>query len=145
MTTVANTLKNNDNNNKCDKCNQRIHPNFTGYHKCGYANCAICKNAIRNSEYWDHIRSHPGHENDSPPPPRTSFGNRQQQQQNMSTSSRYDVGSSSSSSSTRSFNRNSIDAIQPQVGKEYEVDITEIGRHGDGVAKIRRFVIARTA
>jgi predicted RNA-binding protein with TRAM domain len=117
-------LKKND--DICDKCNQRIHPNFIGYHKCGYANCAICKNAIRNSEYWDHIRSHPGHENDSPPPPRTSFGNRQWY---------------STNSSTRSFNRDSADTIQLQVGKEYEVDITEIGRHGDGIARIQGFVI----
>jgi hypothetical protein len=36
-------LKKNDNNNKCDKCNLKIHPNFIGYHKCGYANCSICK------------------------------------------------------------------------------------------------------
>jgi predicted RNA-binding protein with TRAM domain len=119
-------LNKNHNNNKCDKCNQRIHPNFIGYHKCGYANCAICKNAIRNSEYWDHTRSHPGHENDSPPSPRTSFGKRQWY---------------STNSSTRSFNRDSADVTQPQVGKEYEVDITEIGRHGDGIARIRGFVI----
>ena len=114
------------NHNKCNKCNQRIHPSFIGYHKCGYANCPICKNAITNSEYWSHIRLHPGHENDSPPPPRTSFGNRQ---------------SYSTNSSTRSFNRSSAGAIQPQVGKEYEVDITQIGRHGDGIARIRGFVI----
>jgi predicted RNA-binding protein with TRAM domain len=118
-------LKKND--DVCDKCNQKIHPTFIGYHKCGYANCPVCKNAIKNSEYWDHIRSHPGHENDSPPPPqRTSFGNRQWY---------------STNSSTRSFNRDSADTIQPQVGKEYEVDITEIGRHGDGIARIRGFVI----
>ena len=114
------------NDDICDKCNQKIHPNFIGYHKCGYANCPVCKNAIRNSEYWDHIRSsHPGHENDShTPPPQTSFGNRQQQ--NMS-------GSSSGKGSTY--------AIQLQVGEEYEVDITQIGYHGDGIARIQGFVI----
>jgi hypothetical protein len=65
-------------NNKCDKCRLTIHPNFIGYHKCGYANCPICKNAITNSQYWFHIRSHPGHENDSPPRPReTTFNSRQ--------------------------------------------------------------------
>jgi predicted RNA-binding protein with TRAM domain len=116
--------------NKCDKCNQGIHPNFIGYHKCGYANCPICKNAITNSEYWYHIRSHPGHENDSPPPPRTSFENRQQQNRG----STYHGGSSSGS---KSFNKGSADATQLKVGKEYEVDITEIGRHGDGVARIQ--------
>jgi hypothetical protein len=49
------------------------------HHKCGYANCPICKNAILNSSYWHHIRSHPGHENDSPParppPTRKTFEN----------------------------------------------------------------------
>jgi predicted RNA-binding protein with TRAM domain len=115
--------------NKCDKCNQGIHPNFIGYHKCGYANCPICKNAIITSGYWYHIRSHPGHENDSPPPPRTSFENRQQQNRG----STYHGGSSS----RESFNRGSVDATQLKVGKEYEVDITEIGRHGDGVARIQ--------
>ncbi|HZC48421.1 MAG TPA: hypothetical protein VE244_05105 [Nitrososphaeraceae archaeon] len=65
-------------NNKCDKCRLTIHPDFIGYHKCGYANCPICKNAITNSQYWLHIRSHPGHENDSPHPPReTTFNSRQ--------------------------------------------------------------------
>jgi hypothetical protein len=102
--------------NKCDKCNQRIHPNFIGYHKCGHANCSICKNAITNSEYWDHIRSHPGHENDNPPPPRTNFGNR-----NISSNSGSAAG-----------------AIQLKVGNEYVVDITEISRQqGDGIARIQ--------
>lgn len=62
-------------NNKCDKCGLTIHPNFIGYHKCGYANCPICKNTITNSQYWFHIRSHPGHENDSPTPPRETTVN----------------------------------------------------------------------
>ena len=118
--------------NICDRCNQRIHPNFIGYHKCGYANCPVCKKAITNSEYWDHIKSHPAHENDSPQPPRTSFGNRQQ---NESRSTRYEGGSRNSGS--KSFNRDSADAIQLRVGKEYQVDITEIGRHGDGIAKVQ--------
>ena len=121
-------------NNKCDKCNVTIHPNFIGYHKCGYANCAICKNAITNSEYWSHIRSHPGHENDSPPPPRTTFGNKERYR----SSSSYGEGSSSS---TRSFNRGSADAIILKVGKEYEVDITQISRYGDGIARIQGCVI----
>jgi hypothetical protein len=67
----------NNNNNKCNECNLTIHPSFIGYHKCGYANCPICKNAIVISGYWYHIRSHPGHENDSPPPPRKAFENRE--------------------------------------------------------------------
>jgi predicted RNA-binding protein with TRAM domain len=136
VTALTNTLKKND-NNKCDKCNQRIHPNFIGHHKCGYANCAICKNAITNSEYWSHIRSHPGHENDSPPLPRTGFGNRLL---NATRSSRSDVGNSSRINKP-SLNRDSTDAIKLQVGKEYEVDITQIGDHGDGIARIQGRVI----
>jgi predicted RNA-binding protein with TRAM domain len=115
--------------NKCDKCNQRIHPNFIGYHKCGYSNCPVCKNAITTSGYWYHIRSHPGHENDSLPPPRTSFENRQQQKRGSTYHG--------SGSTGESFNRGSAYATQLKVGKEYEVDITEIGRHGDGVARIQ--------
>jgi predicted RNA-binding protein with TRAM domain len=122
-------LKKND--DKCYKCNQRIHPNFIGYHKCGYANCPICKNAITNSEYWFHIRAHPGHENDSPPPPRTTFGNKE----------RYRSSSSYDGSSTRSFNRDSLSSKQIEVGKGYEVDITEISRQGDGIARIQGFLI----
>ena len=119
------------NDDKCYKCNQRIHPNFIGYHKCGYANCPICKNAITNSEYWSHIRAHPGHENDSPPPPRTTFGNKE----------RYRSSSSYDGSSTRSFNRDSPSSKQIEVDKEYEVDITEISRQGDGIARIQGFQI----
>ena len=120
MTAAMNTLKKND--DKCDKCNLKIHPNFIGYHKCGYANCPICKNAITNSEYWSHIRSHPGHENDSRTlTPRTTFRNRERYR-----------------SSSRSFNRDSADAIQLKVGKEYEVDIT---RKGDGIARLQGFMI----
>ncbi len=137
MTAVTNTLKKNEDNNKCDKCNQRIHPNFIGYHKCGYANCPVCKNAITNSEYWNHIRSHPGHENDSPLPPRTSFGNRQLYE---SRSTRYDGRNNSSISEPR-FNRKSADATELEVGKEYQVDITQIGDHGDGIARIQGRVI----
>jgi predicted RNA-binding protein with TRAM domain len=119
------------NDDKCYKCNQRIHQNFIGYHKCGYANCPICKNAVTNSEYWSHIRAHPGHENDSPPPPRTTFGNKE----------RYRSSSSYDGSSTRSFNRDSPSSKQIEVGKEYEVDITEISRQGDGIARIQGFLI----
>jgi hypothetical protein len=65
--------------NTCDKCNIIIHRNYVGYHKCGYGNCPICKTPIMSSEYWHHIRSHPGHENDSPPQSRTAnrFGHRE--------------------------------------------------------------------
>ncbi|HEU4824294.1 MAG TPA: hypothetical protein VFS97_12780 [Nitrososphaeraceae archaeon] len=30
------------NSNKCKSCNLTIHPNFVGYHTCGYANCPVC-------------------------------------------------------------------------------------------------------
>ncbi|MFL6341989.1 MAG: TRAM domain-containing protein [Nitrososphaeraceae archaeon] len=134
MNTANDSLKKYD-NNKCDKCNIKIHPNFIGYHKCGYANCAICKNAITNSEYWSHIRSHPGHENDSPPPPlQRTFGNRERYRRNTSSN---DKGSSNS----RSFNRGSVDVTRPKVGKEYEVDITGISKYGDGIASIQGFLI----
>jgi hypothetical protein len=64
--------------NKCDKCNLTIHPNFIGNHKCDHQNCPICKSPVTPSQYWFHVRSHPGHENDSPPPPKVStFENRQ--------------------------------------------------------------------
>jgi hypothetical protein len=52
--------------NKCNMCNISIHPAFIGYHKCGYSNCPICKEPVTPSKYWFHLRSHPGHENDSP-------------------------------------------------------------------------------
>ncbi len=59
--------------NKCDKCNLTIHPNFMGNHKCDHQNCPICKNPITPSQYWPHIRSHPGHENDNPPLPKRNM------------------------------------------------------------------------
>ena len=63
--------------NKCDKCNLTIHPNFIGNHKCDHQNCPVCKSPISPSQYWFHIRTHPGHENDSPPPPKErTFENR---------------------------------------------------------------------
>ena len=63
--------------NKCEKCNLTLHPNFIGHHECGHQNCPICKSPISPSQYWFHIRSHPGHENDSPQPPKEhTFENR---------------------------------------------------------------------
>lgn len=63
--------------NKCDKCNLTIHPNFIGHHKCEHQNCPICKDPITPSQYWFHLRSHPGHENDSSQPQRErTFENR---------------------------------------------------------------------
>lgn len=135
---IGNILKN-SNGNKCDQCNVMIHPNFTAYHKCGYPNCPICKNPITNSQYWRHIRSHPGHENDSPSPPRKTFENREYK-------GRYGSGSSSSSNNNNrrgNFNGGSPPVSKPpiEVGKEYEVEITEINSQGDGIARIQGFVI----
>lgn len=127
----------NDNNNyKCNKCNLTIHPNFINYHRCGYANCPICKNAVTNSQYWPHVRSHPGHENDSPPPRREPAENKGGEY-----SKSYSGGDSASS---RSFNRERSSPLAPkpvEVGKEYELDITEISIQGDGIARVQGFVV----
>jgi len=54
-----------------------IHPNFVGNHKCDHQNCPVCKAPITPSQYWLHLRSHPGHENDNPPTTkRNMFENR---------------------------------------------------------------------
>jgi predicted RNA-binding protein with TRAM domain len=39
------------------------------------------------------------------------------------------------------FNIDSTDAIQLQVGKEYEADVTQIGSRGDGITRIKSCVI----
>ncbi len=41
----------------------------------------------------------------------------------------------------RGFSRGSPGPKPVEVGKEYEVDITEISRQGDGIARVQRFVI----
>ena len=41
----------------------------------------------------------------------------------------------------RGFDRGSPAPKPVEVGKEYEVDITEISRQGDGIARIQGFVI----
>ena len=42
---------------------------------------------------------------------------------------------------SRGFNRGSP-ALKPvEVGKEYEVDVTDISRKGDGIARIQGFVV----
>jgi predicted RNA-binding protein with TRAM domain len=126
-------------NNKCDKCNLIIHPSFEGYHKCGYANCPICKNAITNSQYWYHIRSHPGHENDTPPPPapqREKSENRARGEHSKS----HDAGTSKKN---KSLNRRGFLSQEPvvEVDKEYEVEITEMSRQGEGVARVQGFIV----
>jgi predicted RNA-binding protein with TRAM domain len=52
-------------------------------------------------------------------------------------------GGGSSNSSTRSFGYSSL-AQRPavlEVGREYEVEITQISRQGDGVARVQGFVV----
>ena len=41
----------------------------------------------------------------------------------------------------RSFNRGSPATKPVEVGKEYEVEVTEISRKGDGIARVQGFVI----
>jgi predicted RNA-binding protein with TRAM domain len=41
----------------------------------------------------------------------------------------------------RSFNRGSSAPKPVEVGKQYEVEITEISRQGDGVARVQGFVV----
>jgi predicted RNA-binding protein with TRAM domain len=122
-------------NNKCGKCNLIIHPNFRGYHKCGYANCPICKDAITNSEYWYHIRLHPGHESDSPPPQREKSGSTVRAEYSRS----HDAGTNKN----RSLNSRGFLSQEPvvEVGKEYEVEITEMSRQGEGIARVQGFIV----
>ena len=44
-------------------------------------------------------------------------------------------------SAGRGFNRGSPSPKPVEVGKEYDVDITEISRQGDGIARVQGFVI----
>ena len=113
-------------------CNLTIHPNFIGYHKCGYANCPICKNAITNSQYWYHIRSHPGHESDSPPLSR-------EKSEAIGKYRRSYSGADGNSRKYSSLARRPTTVLE--VGKEYEVEITKISRQGDGVARVQGFVV----
>jgi predicted RNA-binding protein with TRAM domain len=41
----------------------------------------------------------------------------------------------------KGFNRGSPAAKPVEVGKEYDVDITEISNQGDGIARVQGFVI----
>ena len=42
---------------------------------------------------------------------------------------------------SRSHNRNSRSTKPVEVGKEYEVDVTELSRQGDGIARVQGFVV----
>jgi predicted RNA-binding protein with TRAM domain len=50
-------------------------------------------------------------------------------------------GRSYGGGSSRSFNRGSPSPKPVEAGKEYEVDITDISRQGDGIARVQGFVI----
>ena len=50
-------------------------------------------------------------------------------------------GRSYGGGSSRSFNRGSPAPKPVEVGKEYEVDITETSRQGDGIARVQGFVV----
>jgi predicted RNA-binding protein with TRAM domain len=50
-------------------------------------------------------------------------------------------GRSYGGGSSRGFNRGSPSPNPIEVGKEYEVDITDISRQGDGIARVQGFVI----
>ena len=41
----------------------------------------------------------------------------------------------------RSFDRGPPGPKPVEVGKEYELDVTEISRKGDGIARVQRFVV----
>ena len=50
-------------------------------------------------------------------------------------------GRSYDGGANRSFNRGSPAAKPVEGGKEYEVDVTEISRKGNGIARIEGFVV----
>ena len=50
-------------------------------------------------------------------------------------------GRSYSGGGNRGFDRGSPAPKPVEVGKEYEVDITEISRQGNGIARVQGFVI----
>ena len=50
-------------------------------------------------------------------------------------------GRSYGGSAGRGFNRGSPSPKPVEVGKEYDVDITEISKQGDGIARVQGFVI----
>jgi predicted RNA-binding protein with TRAM domain len=50
-------------------------------------------------------------------------------------------GRSDGGGRSRDYNRGSLKPKPVEVGNEYEVDITEISRQGDGIARVRGFVV----
>jgi predicted RNA-binding protein with TRAM domain len=108
---------NNYNNNICNTCNLTIHPNFIGYHKCGYANCPICKNAITNSQYWYHV------------------------QDMRMIAILYQGKNLKSEENTGEVMAWTVVIVVLEAGKEYEVEIAKISRQGDGIARVQGFVV----
>ena len=50
-------------------------------------------------------------------------------------------GRSYGGDASKSFNRGSPTTKPVEVGKEYEVDITEISGKGDGIARVKGFIV----
>ena len=50
-------------------------------------------------------------------------------------------GRSYGGDASKSFNRGSPTTKPVEVGKIYEVDITEISRKGDGIARVQGFIV----
>ena len=42
---------------------------------------------------------------------------------------------------SRDFNRGSTGPKPVEVGKEYDVEVTEVSRQGDGIARVQGFVV----
>ena len=53
----------------------------------------------------------------------------------------YGRGRSYGGGGGRGFDRGSTAPKPVEVGKEYEVDVTEISRQGDGIARVEGFVV----
>jgi predicted RNA-binding protein with TRAM domain len=53
----------------------------------------------------------------------------------------YGRGRSYGGGRSRDYNRGSLKPKPVEAGKEYEVDITEISRQGDGIARVQGFVV----
>jgi predicted RNA-binding protein with TRAM domain len=53
----------------------------------------------------------------------------------------YGRGRSYGGGRSMDYNRGSLKPKPVETGKEYEVDITEISRQGDGIARVQGFVV----
>jgi predicted RNA-binding protein with TRAM domain len=50
-------------------------------------------------------------------------------------------GRGSGSGGSRDFNRGSTGPKPVEVDKEYDVEVTEVSRQGDGIARVQGFVV----